>query len=197
MDALREQRRSVRRSLVILICLLGALVAGIAWGAGWQSGSAASPHLSIIAPEEALAGEPIEIRLVIDDANGIAAYDATIGFDTSIASLQSIRPKENDLAALGRDVRGLGPVEVPDGVAVGAYACPVANCADADVKARVTEDGTGTFRLSTFTIVARQAGPLTLDLSSARFADGSGRSVDVDLSAAIVTVEVLPNGEVE
>lgn len=196
MGVFRAQRLSMRRSIVVFSCL-GALLAGISWGIGWQSGSAASPRLAIAAPEEALAGEPIDVRLVIDDANGIAAFDATIGFDTSVASLQSFQPQDNGLVDLDRDVKGLGPVEVPGGVAVGAYACPVASCADPTGKTRITTDGAGTFRLATFTIVANQAGPLTIDLTSAQFTDGTGRPVEVDLSAAIVTVEVMPNGEVE
>lgn len=182
--------------MVVLVCL-AALLAGVTWGVGWQSGSAASPRLTIQAPEEALVGEPIEVSLVIDDANGIAAFDATIGFDTSAAALQSFRPRDNDLVDLGRDVKALGPVEVPDGVAVGAYACPFENCADIAGKARNEQLGTGAFRLAAFTLVAEQAGPLTIDLSSARFTDGTGRPVEVDLSGAVVTVEVMPNGEVE
>jgi hypothetical protein len=45
--------------------------------------------------------------------------------------------------------------------------------------------------------VSWQPGSLTLDLSSARFASMSGRPVEVDLSSAVVTVEVISNGEVE
>ncbi|HEX5167499.1 MAG TPA: hypothetical protein VFV93_18965 [Thermomicrobiales bacterium] len=179
------------------MCCLVAILAGVAWGIGWQSGSAASPKLAIDAPEEALAGEPIEIRLVIDDANGIAAFDATIGFDTSIASLQSFDQRANDLVDLGRDVKALGPVELPDGVAVGAYACPAESCADLAGKSRNTAQGTGSFRLAAFTIVGWQPGPLTIDLTTAQFTDGSGRPVEVDLSGATVTVEVMPNGEVQ
>jgi hypothetical protein len=195
-DAFRAQRFSMRRIGLVVICL-GALLAGISWGVGWQSGSAASPRLAIDAPEEALVGEPIDIRLIIDDANGIAAFDAIVGFDTSAAGLQGFRPRENDLVDLGRDVTGLGPVELPEGVAVGAYACPFENCADITGKTRNTQDGTGTFRLAAFTIVAEQPGPLTIDLTSAQFTDGTGRPVEVDLSAAVVTVEVMPNSEVE
>lgn len=192
-ETLRAQRLSVRRVSVVLVCL-GALVAGASWGVGWQSGSAASPRLVVEVAGEALAGEPIEVRIVIHDANGISGFDATIGFDTTIATLQGIQSQDNDLARLGRDVKQLGPVEVPGGIAVGAYSCPFNDCADVAGKQRNKDDGKGTLLLSTFTLVAQQAGPLTIDLTSARFAGASGNLVEVDLSGALVTVEVMPNG---
>lgn len=188
------QRLTTRRIVSVVLCVF-AILAGVVWGLGGQSGSAASPKLVLTAPEEALAGEPIEVQLVIDSANGISAFDVTVGYDTEAASLQSVQARDNDIAALGKDVRLLGPVEVPGGVAVGAYACPVASCADPVGTERVKEDGSGTIRLATFTVVAWEAGPLTLDLSSARFADGAGRPVEVDLAGAVVTVQVMPNGE--
>lgn len=183
------QRPFAKGSVVILICL-AALLAGASWGIGRQSGSAAAPVLTIDAPSSAIVGAPIVIRLIVDDANGISGYDATIGFDTAIAHLQSIRPQENDLTRLGRDVQGLGPVEVHGGVAVGAYSCPFSDCTDVGNERRSTQDGTGQVRLTTFTIVADQPGPLTIDLTSARFTDQSGQPVEVDSSFATVTVQV-------
>lgn len=196
MGGILTQRGRLSRVVVTLMCL-GAVLAGLLWGFGGQSGSAASPVLVLDAPEEALVGEPIELRLVIDRANGIAAFDVTIGYDTSIAELQSLRSRENDLAKLGRDVEPLGPVELPNGVAVGAYSCPVDSCADPDGKRKVKQAGASKIRLATVTIVANQPGPLTLDLSSARFADAEGRPVEVDLAGAVVIVQVMPNGQGE
>lgn len=196
METVRAQHFSVRGLIALLFCL-GALLLGAAWGIGWQSGSAASPRLVLTVPDEALVGDPIEVQLTIEDANGIAGFEVTIGFDTEAASLQRFQPRENDLAAMGLDVQGLGPVEVPGGIAVGAYACPYSDCANPAATQRNEQNGTGTYRLATMTLAAWQAGPLTIDLSSARFADLSGRPVEVDLSAAVVTVEVMPNGEVE
>ena len=187
---------SIRKLLVVVLCV-GALLAGVAWGAGGQSGSAAGPRLVLSVPDEALVGDPIEVQLTIEDANGIAGFEVTVGFDTEAASLQRFQPGENDLAAMGLDVQGLGPVEVPGGVAIGAYACPYSDCADPAATARNEQNGTGAYRLATMTLAAWQAGPLTIDLSSARFADLSGRPVEVDLSAAVVTVEVISSGEVE
>jgi hypothetical protein len=195
-DTFGVQRISSRKALLLALCL-GALLAGVAWGAGEQSGSAAGPRLVLSVPDEVLVGDPIEVQLTIEDANGIAGFEVTVGFDTEAASLQRFQPGENDLAAMGLDVQGLGPVEVPGGIAIGAYACPYSDCADPATAARNEQNGTGAYRLATMTLVGWQAGPLTIDLSSARFADLSGRPVEVDLSAAVVTVEVMPNGEVE
>lgn len=196
MDTLRMQRLGLRQ-VVIVVCCMGALLAGLAWGIGWQSGSAASPRLILTAPEEALAGDPIDIGLTIEDANGISAFDVTIAFDTNAATLQSFRPTDNDLAALGLDVRGLGPVEVPGGFAVGAYACPSSDCSDPAGSERNEQDGKGTFKLASLTVAAYQSGPLTIDLSSASFTDGAGRPIEVDLSAAAITVQVAPIAEGE
>jgi hypothetical protein len=186
-----------RRRLVVLLLCVGALLLGAVWGVGWQAGSAASPRLVLSVPDEALVGDPIDVQLTIEDANGISSFEATVGFDTEVASLQSFRPKENDLADMGLDVQGMGPIEVPGGIAVGAYACPYSDCASTAGEKRNEQNGTGTYRLATMTLVAWQSGPLTFDLSSARFVDLSGRPVEVDLSSTIVTVEVLPTGEVE
>ena len=196
METFGAHRLSIRRLLVLGLCL-AALLAGTAWGVGWQSSSAASPRLVLTAPDEVLVGDPIEVRLTIEDANGVAGFEVTVGFDTETASLQSFRPQENDLAAMGLDVEGMGPVEVPGGIAIGAYACPYSDCTNPAAEKRNEQNGTGTYRLATMTLAAWQAGPLTIDLSSARFADVSGRPVEVDLSAAVVAVEVMPNGEVE
>lgn len=195
-ERLRTSPLSIRRSIVAFICLT-ALVVGAILGVGWQSGTAASPRLVVEVPEEVLVGEPIDLRLIIHDANGISGFDTTIVFDTNVATLQSVRSQENDLASLGQDVRQLGPFEVPGGVAVGAYTCPFKDCTDVDGKQRSKHQGKGTYVLSALTLVAEQPGPLTIDLSSMRFADGAGRSVEVDLSGAIVTVNVVSNGSGE
>jgi hypothetical protein len=79
-------------------------------------------------------------------------------------------------------------------VAVGAYSCPFTDCTDVGQQQRGNRDGTGLIRLTTFTIVADQTGPLTIDLSSARFTNQSGQPVEVDSSGAKVTVQVSNAG---
>jgi hypothetical protein len=195
-ESLRARHLSVWR-LIGAVLLLGAAVIGVVWGIGGQSGSAASPRLVLTAPDEVAVGEPIEVRLTIEDANGISGFETTIEYDSEVVSLQSFDPTANDLADMGLAVEALGPVEVPGGIAIGAYACPFSDCSSTTGEKRNLQDGTGTYRLATLTFVSWQSGPLTLDLSSARFASMSGRPIEVDLSPAVVTVEVISNGEVE
>jgi len=180
----------------VALCL-GAVLSAVAWGAGGQAGSAASPRLVLTAPDEVVIGEPIEVRLTIEDANGISGFETTISYDREVVSLQSFDPLANDLADLGLDVEGLGPVEVPDGIAIGAYACPFSSCSSTSGEKRNLQDGIGTYRVATLTLVSWQPGPLTIDLRDTRFASMSGQPVTVDLSAAVVTVQVVSNGEVE
>jgi len=119
-------------------------------------------------PSNAKVGEPIELTLRITNANGIGDYETKVKFDTSKAHLQSFEQQPQALKKLGRDAQPLGPVEATDGVVIGAYSCPVADCTQATSKARVDKGARGNVSLASVVLIADTTGDLTVSLDNRR-----------------------------
>lgn len=170
-------------AVVVVVAALGALAAT-------RFTTASGPALKIDAPATARVGEPFAVTLTVTNANGIGGYETKLAFDTSAVQLRGFEQRPQDLRKLGRDAAPLGPVEHADGVSIGAYSCPVADCGSPTGAARTDKGAFGTLRLSTVSFVANRAGKWTVTLVDPVFVDASGQRVDVQASRLRFTVDV-------
>lgn len=152
--------------------------------------TASGPSLQVGIPSTANVGEPFELSLRIRNANGIGGYETKVQFDTSKAHMQSFEQQPQALKKLGRDAQPLGPVEASDGVLIGAYSCPVADCTQASSKVRADKGARGNVTLATVTLIADAPGDLSVSLENLTFVDASGQQVDVSAKSLSFTIAV-------
>ena len=152
------------------------------------------PFLRVQIARRVEVNQPIEIRLTVAQAVDIAGYEATLLFDSSAAEFNALEQRNKDLRRVfGRDVAPLGPVEFSQGVAFGAYSCPVGDCVARNGAAR-TEGGRGTVALATASVIPRQAGTLQIRLANVKFVTAAGASASVTLPVPVLSVQVGAGG---
>jgi hypothetical protein len=168
------------------------IVLTAAWAVTRAQPTAAAPssQLTIDGPTKVTVGQPIQLTVVLKNVSDVAGYQVTVQFDTSVAHLNALTQRDNDLKKLGRSVETLGPIESPTGVTFGAYSCPYSSCADTSGKTKVGNGGKGTVKLATFAIVVDKAGPFTIQLSSFVFTTATGATVPVNVSSPTIEVQV-------
>lgn len=175
---------------IILLPLLVILAVIAAIVLSRVTTTASGPSLQVGIPNNAKVGEPIELSLRIKNANGIGGYETKVAFDTTKAHMQSFEQQPKSLKKLGRDAQPLGPVETSDGVVIGAYSCPVADCTQATSKVRADKGARGNVTLATITLIADAPGDLMVSLRDLTFVDASGQKVDVASSSLSFTIAV-------
>ena len=111
--------------------------------------------LRVNAPKQVDVGEPILLQLTAQNVDDIAGYELNLLYDTAAANFDSLRQRKNDLKQLKRDVEPLDAVELPNGVAIGLYSCPVDDCV-AGKGLRQSKGGHGTVKLATVALMASQ-----------------------------------------
>lgn len=116
-----------------------------------SQGAAVQPWLQIDGPQHVDVGQPIELTLTVKNATDIAGYETQVLFDTTAAHFTGLRQRKNDLKKLGRDVGPLTAVDLPNGIAIGLYSCPVVDCV-AGKGPQQGKGGQGTIKLATLQI---------------------------------------------
>ena len=91
--------------------------------------ASARSSIQLEAPVHVQAGRPFDVVLRFGGGAQIGGVEAEINFDTDAAEFASADFRRNRLRGLSGSLEELGPVELPDGVAVGFYSCPSADCA--------------------------------------------------------------------
>ena len=189
----QSRPRAVARAVplpVMLIPVLILLAAAVAIAMSKLTTTASGPALQVAVPTTAKVGEPIELALNIKRANGIGGYEAKVVFDKSTMHMQSFEQQPQSLRKLGRDAQPLGPIEASDGMVIGAYSCPVADCTQASAKVRADKGARGNIKLATVTLIADVPGTLTVSLADLTFVDASGVPVAVSTDNLTFTIAV-------
>lgn len=166
--------------------LLALLLALLFTGGGWlaqraAAGQARNPTVSLVAPERARPGEPVEVQLVADGAVDLAGFQATVAFDGDRLRLTGagVHPA---FAAPGRGTLPLGPVLARDHVKLGAATCPTDPCAArAPADAAQSPDGrSGRVPLATLTFYSEQPGRYELRLQEIQLVTPGGELIEID-----------------
>jgi CSLREA domain-containing protein len=170
---------TVRKSYILCFFVAVLLSGAILTLAAGLAGAATEPSLVIDAPKRAAVGQPIEIKLSVEDAADLAGYETNLLFDTRVAEFAGLEHLGNGLRTPGRDVGQLGAVELLRGVSLGAYSCPVEDCLHPGEGAETDDGSSGNVELATVYIVPNRPGVLQVKLGSTRFVDAAGKPVDV------------------
>ncbi|MCG8352236.1 MAG: CSLREA domain-containing protein [Chloroflexales bacterium] len=152
--------------------------------------SAREPSLRIDAPAQVDIGTSINVTLTLQDAEDLGGYETTLRFDPSAAHFNGLEHNMEAMRRIGRDIGLLGAIEMADGIAFGAYSCPVAECASSREGPRQDQGGQGTIELATITIIADQAGVLELSLAATMFVNAAGAPLTVAGVDQIITVQI-------
>lgn len=180
------------------ICAFGALLLAISaillpWTVAARAQSTPQgTYLEVDAPTQVALYQPIVLSLTVHQARDIAGYEMRVLYDGSAAQLDSYHVANSTLHRLGRDVGQLGPVQRPDGLAVGLYSCPVANCVSGG--SPNPHGANGTVQLATLGITPEQTGVLTIQLADMEFVTADGSNVSVTAPTSTIQVQVGSGG---
>ncbi|MFN8473406.1 MAG: malectin domain-containing carbohydrate-binding protein [Anaerolineae bacterium] len=188
---LTQMPQTVRRLLPTLLAALGlAIVLGGAVPLT-SFGAPPDPSLQISAPTSVPLNYPIIIRLNLKNAKDVGGYEMTLHYDTSVAEIDRLHQRQNDMRKFGRDVGPLGPVERPDGVTFGLYSCPFGNCVNYKKNDnRQAHGANGNVFLAEFALTPRKAGTLEIKIDNTQFVGPDGTPFNVTMPAQTLRVQV-------
>ena len=166
------------------------LTALAVWPFATPRAEAQGPALLVTAPAQVAAGARLTLALTLQGAADLGGYEAYLRFDPAAAHFNGMQHDLSALRAIGRDVGQLGPVEQADGIAFGAYSCPVARCVGARDGARQALGGSGTIALATIDIIADRPGTLELAFAAGPFVNAAGNPVAVAAARQTIRVQV-------
>jgi CSLREA domain-containing protein len=153
-------------------------------------------YLEIEAPNQVAVGDLIEVTLRVKHAVDIAGYETAVLFDTTAAEFAGLRQRQNDVKKIGRGVSPLAAVDLPNGVAIGLYSCPVDDCVSRQRATKAQVQGAqGTVKLASLFLVANLPGALEIKLDAAKFVDAAGNPVTVEIPRSSVIVQVGASGQ--
>jgi CSLREA domain-containing protein/uncharacterized repeat protein (TIGR01451 family) len=155
--------------------------------------AAAGPSLHFTAPSNVRVGEAIVVTLTLRGAAGVAGYESQLLFDTSRARVRAFREPRGLKGTWGRSANRLGPLELQDGLAFGAYSCPI----DCVTRKGVAQGraASGNLVLATVELQVEREGPLDIRLGETKFVDAAGSPIIVGLPARrAATVQVGTGG---
>jgi CSLREA domain-containing protein len=151
-------------------------------------------RLEVRVPAQVAAGAQFEIALVLHEATDFGGYEAALRYDPAAAHFNGLVHGLEPLAQLGRGIGPLGAVERGDGVAFGAYSCPVAQCDGPRDGPRQERGASGTVPLATVALIADQPGTLEIALGDVVVVDAAGAPISVAGASHLVRVQVEPPG---
>jgi CSLREA domain-containing protein len=152
--------------------------------------AAQGPALLVTIPAQVALGARLTLALTLQNAADLGGYQATLGFDRAAAHFNGMAHDLGALRLAGRDIEPLGPVDTTDGIAFGAYSCPVARCVGAREGLRQARGGAGTIALATIDIIADRLGTLELALTAASFVDAAGVPLTVAGAQQTIRIQV-------
>jgi len=178
------------RTRALLLCTLaiGMLAAVL----DVQPAAASDAVLQVDVPTQVDIGEPFAIRLSAPNAPPVAGYEMVAHFDSTVAHVRGIEHMASRIEAPGAAVQPLGMVELPDGVAFGAYTCLADNCTHTRQLSRRPGERANLRALATLTVVASRPGALEIQLASAIFVGAGGQKLPIAGSNPTLTVQVGP-----
>lgn len=144
--------------------------------------------VTIELPAEAYTGELITGKLVVHNAQNLAGFQATIGYDQN--NLSASVYTEEGLETGGRNILLLDPVRREGAIVVGAATCPSADCGDSYARqSRQQARGVDGFaELATLELYADVPGSYELRLENVKLVDPQGNLLATAANGAMLVV---------
>lgn len=146
------------------------------------------------APAELGPGQPIEVELVVEGAEDIAGFEMQVLYDSSAAEFAGLHIRENGLKQKGRDVVPLSAIQLPEGASIGAFSCPVEQCA-ANRRSQQNNLASGTVQLGSFELIPLKPGVIEITFASTQFVDSQGNIVPVRVDTPSLTITIGGRGD--
>ncbi|MBP6471721.1 MAG: hypothetical protein KA773_14840, partial [Chloroflexi bacterium] len=133
------------------------------------------PRVWLEAPATAVAGQPLAVKLMVDNVAGLAGFEAAVKYDSTQLGLRTAVP--HPALAGERPLLNLGVVPQTDRLVVGAASCPAADCAAVaqSPPRQNLAGGSGRLELAELAFDVRSSGPIVLDLADILVVDVNGR----------------------
>lgn len=148
------------------------------------------PTLVIEFPAQSEVGHPMSITLTAQAVEDIGGYEMTLLYDTTVVELNGLRLRNSEIRTPGRGVEPL-IAERPDGLSIGVYSCPFAECVrPAPGSPRQPRGATGAVRLGEVRLIANAPGVIEVRLSEAKFVTADGTVINVILPVQPLLIEV-------
>jgi CSLREA domain-containing protein len=151
--------------------------------------ASARSSIQLEAPVHVQAGRPFDVVLRFGGGAQIGGVEAEINFDTDAAEFASADFRRNRLRGFPGALEELGPVELPDGVAVGFYSCPSADCAPRGLRAPIRGAKVGSV-LARVRLTPLVSGRLEVRLGAVEFVAPDGTPLPLSHAPASSTVRV-------
>ena len=146
---------------------------------------AATSSLDIAAPSAVSIGEPIELAISVLRGKDVSGFETVLRFDRSVAEFGGVSYEANSVAATGRGIGLLGPVERAEGASFGFYSCPTADCSTTS-GARISGGAYGSVQLATARIIPAQPGLLEIAVGPFLAVDSVGRKISLGGPSSVV-----------
>lgn len=134
--------------------------------------------VTLIPPNQAYTGELITVKLVVNNADNLAGYQATVRYGNSDLHFSGAIAEEG-LSLSGRDMIPLAPVWQEDAVVLGAATCPVADCSDSqyDSAPRYLQGVNGYVELARLEFITSTPGQYNLTVENVQLVDPQGNQL--------------------
>jgi CSLREA domain-containing protein len=189
-----DRGRPAVRAVLVGLLLVTTLLAGAAGvSAAASSAKGGAPRLTLVGPSTAAVNEPFSVDLVARGVKNLAGYETTLQFDPAAIVFGGAQQRGLGLAATGRGVEALGPVERTDGIVIGAWSCATPDCVTRGGK-RAAKGPSGNVLVARLSFTAMKAGRIQIGLARVRLVDSAGRALNTKLSADSLQVSSVKSG---
>jgi hypothetical protein len=139
-------------------------------------------------PAEAYTGELITVKLVVNNAQNVAGFQATVTYDQN--SLTTSAYIEGGLEASGRDILLLDPVPREGAIVLGAATCPAADCGNAYASQgpQQVRGGHGYLELAALELNTDIPGSYELKLENVKLVDPQGNPLAASVNNAVLVI---------
>lgn len=189
-EASKFKQGSARLDLVrVLFSFLALIVPPGNWLPDASVRAQHAATLRLEGPRQVAVGAPIDLILSVIQASDVAGYEAHLRFDATAVHFAGLRQRNNDLRRLGRAIGPLTVSELPDGLALGFYSCPTADCVTRRGP-RQSRGGQGRLILARITLIPDRAGRIDLALGAVKLVDAAGVPVSVAMPTPTYSIQV-------
>lgn len=184
---LQYKKHLILGATILLLAIVGTIAVK-----NYTNVNAAQQGTTIIllSPQNAYPGSLVTMNLIVDNAQNLAGYQATVWYDTDNLHLTGV-DHQNGLSLSGRDMLLLEMIELENGVFFGAVTCPAANCGKArnPAASRYTQGVSGNIELATLSFIPQAPGRYEIILDNVHLVDPQANQLGATVTNTVLEVQ--------